>query len=153
MLWEPMGMCEITVKRTRLYLVTPVEFVSLLFRTHPCILAFITNIFYIIGIEMTFVGLIWCTLPYIVFKLAICFIALMTLDETCHIKRYDLVTWRMMLLVYCYQCHYMYQHYDVTQFEYVFWRHTMHEWVMNIHCKTWIAQEQFTNIVLTPSKR
>ena len=34
----------------------------------------------------------------------------------------------------------MQQHYDVTQFEYVLWRHTMHEWVMNIHYKTWIAQ-------------
>ena len=31
-------------------------------------------------------------------------------------------------------------HYDVTQFEYVLWRHTMHEWVMNIHNQTWIAQ-------------
>ena len=44
-------------------------------------------------------------------------------------------------------------HYDVTQFEYVLWRHTMHEWVMNIHYQTWIAQGRFTNIVLTPSKQ
>ena len=29
------------------------------------------------------------------------------------------------------------QHYEVTQFEYLLWRHTMHEWVMNIHYKTW----------------
>ena len=33
----------------------------------------------------------------------------------------------------------MQQQYDVTQFEYVLWRHTMHEWVMNINYKTWIA--------------
>ena len=30
------------------------------------------------------------------------------------------------------------------------WRHTMHEWVMNIHYKTWIAQGRFTNMILTP---
>ena len=28
-------------------------------------------------------------------------------------------------------------HYDVTQFEYVLWRHKMHEWVMNMHYQTW----------------
>ena len=66
MLREPMGRCEITVKRTRLYLVTPVEFVSLLFRTHPCILAFITNIFYIIGIKDDF-----CRVNFIHFALHI----------------------------------------------------------------------------------
>ena len=47
----------------------------------------------------------------------------------------------------------MQQHYDVMQFEYVLWRYTMHEWVMNIHYKTWITQERFTNVILTPSKQ
>ena len=61
--------------------------------------------------------------------------------------------WRTMLLLCCYHCDCMLQHYDVTQFECVLWRHTMHEWVMNIHLKTWIAQGRFTNIILTPSKQ
>ena len=39
----------------------------------------------------------------------------------------------------------------ITQFEYVLWCHTMHEWVMDIHCKIWIAQGRFTNIILSPS--
>ena len=42
------------------------------------------------------------------------------------------------------------QYYDVTQFEFILWRHTMHAWVMNIHCQTWIAQGRFTNIIHTP---
>ena len=29
----------------------------------------------------------------------------------------------------------------------------MHEWAVNIHYKTWIAQGWFTNIILTPSKQ
>ena len=93
-------------------------------------------------------------LIYFFFKFAICFIALMNLGETCHLKRRNLVTvWRTMLLLCCYHCDWMQQHYDVTQFEYVLWRHTMHEWVMNIHYKTWIAQGRFTNMILTPSKQ
>ena len=44
-------------------------------------------------------------------------------------------------------------HYDVTQFEYVLWRHTVPGQVMNIHYQTWIAQGRFTNIILTPSKQ
>ena len=61
--------------------------------------------------------------------------------------------WRTVLLLSCYNCDSTHQHYDVTQFEYVLWRHTMHERVMNIHYKTWIAQGRFTNMILTPSKR
>ena len=41
-----MGVCQLTVKRTRLCYckpVTPVECVSLSFRTHPCFLGFITH--------------------------------------------------------------------------------------------------------------
>ena len=134
--------------------VTPVECVSLSFRTHPCVLAFITHILRVNGIEMTFVWLIWYTLLYTFFKFAICFIALMNLGETCQLKRRDLVTvWRTMLLLCCYHCDWMQQHYDVTQFEYILWRHTIHEWVMNIHYKTWIAQGRFTNMILTPSKQ
>ena len=71
--------------------VTPIECVSLSFRTHPCVLAFITHILCINGIEMTFVWLIWYTLRYI-FQIAICFIASMNLGETCNLKRRDLVT-------------------------------------------------------------
>ena len=151
-----------TVERTRLCYwrsracnpVTPVEFVSLSFRTHPCVLAFITHILRANGIEMTFVWLIWYTLRYIIFKFAICFSALMNFGETCHLKRRNLVTvWRTMLLLCCYHCDWMQQHYDVMQFEYVLWRHTMHEWVLNIHYKTWIAQGRFTNTILTPSKQ
>ena len=134
--------------------VTPVECVSLSFCTHPCFLAFITHILCINGIEMTFVWLIWYTLGYIFFKFTVCFIALMNLGETCHLKRHSLVTvLPTMLLLCCYHCDCMLQHYDVTQFEYVLWHHTMHEWVMNIHYKTWIAQGRFTNIILTPSKQ
>ena len=78
----------------------------------------------------------------------------MNLGETCLLKRHDLVTvWRMKLLLCCYHCDCMQQHYDVTHFEYVLWRHTMHDWVMNIHYKTWIAQGRFINIILTPSKQ
>ena len=47
--------------------VTPVECVSLLFRTHPCVLAFIIHILCIKGIEITFVWLIQYILHYIFF--------------------------------------------------------------------------------------
>ena len=40
-----------------------------------------------------------------------------------------------------------------TQFEYILWGHTMHEWFINIHYKTWIPQGRFTNMILTPSKQ
>ena len=57
-----MGVCKMKVKRTRLCRscnpVTPVECVSLTFRTHPCVLAFITHISCINGIEMALVWLI-----------------------------------------------------------------------------------------------
>ena len=96
--------------------VTPFECVSLSFRTHPCVLAFIIHLLYINGSEMTFVWLIWCILLYVFFNFAICFIVLMNLGETCHLQRRDLVTWRTMLLVYCYYCNCMQQHYDVSQF-------------------------------------
>ena len=106
------------------------------------------------GIQMTFVWLIWYTLRCIFFKFAICFSALMNLGETCHLKRRDLVTvWRTMLLLCCYHCDGMQRHYDVTQLEYVLWRNTMHEWVMNIHYKTWIAQGRVTNMNPTPSEQ
>ena len=86
--------------------------------------------------------------------MAICSIALLILGETCHLKGRDRVTvWRTVLLLSRYYCDSTHQHYDVTQFEYVLWRHTMHGWVMNIHYKTWIAQGRFTNMILTPSKQ
>ena len=95
--------------------VTPMQCVSLSFRTHPSVLAFITHILRINGNEMTFVWLIWYTLRYIFFKFAIGFIALMNLGETCYSKRRHLVTvWRTMLLLYCYHCDCMQQHYHAV---------------------------------------
>ena len=78
---------------------------------------------------------------------------LINLDETCHLKgRYMATVWRTVLLLSCYDCHSTHQHYEVTWFENVLWRRTMHEWVMNIHHQTWIAQGRFINI-RTPSKQ
>ena len=61
--------------------------------------------------------------------------------------------WRTVLLLSCYDCDSTHQHYDVTRVEYVLWRRIMHEWVMNIHYQTWIAQGRFINIIRTPSKQ
>ena len=70
----------------------------------------------------------------IFFKFAICSIALLNLGETCHLKGRGMVTvWCTVLLLCCYDCEGTQQHYDITLLEYVLWRHTMHEWVMNIH--------------------
>ena len=67
-------------------------------------------------------------------KFGIRFIALLSLGETCHLKGREMVTvWRAVLLLSCYDCDSTHQHYDVTRFECVLWRYTMHEWVMNIH--------------------
>ena len=89
-----------------------------------------------------------------IFQIAICLISLMNLGETCHLKRRDLVmVWRTMLLLSCYHCDCMQQYYDIVQFEYILWCHTMHEWVMNIHYKSWTTQGRFTNIILTPLKQ
>ena len=60
---------------------------------------------------------------------------------------------RWALSLSCYDCDSTSQHYDVTRFKYVFWRRTMHEWVLNIHYQTWIAQGQFINMIRTPSKQ
>ena len=38
------------------------------------------------------------------------------------------------------------QRYDITQFG--LWRHTMYEWVMEIHYQAWIAQGRVTNIII-----
>ena len=85
--------------------VTPVECVSLAFRTHPCVLAFITHILCISGIEMALVWLIWYTFRYVFFKFVIFLIASMNLGETCHLKSNDVVMeWRTMLLLCCYHC-------------------------------------------------
>ena len=71
--------------------VTPVECVSLSFRTHSCGSTFITHILCINGVEMALVWLIWYTFSYISLNFAICFIALMNLGETCRLKRCDIV--------------------------------------------------------------
>ena len=89
------------------------------------------------------------TRSYIFFKFAICSIALLSLGETCRLKGRDMVTARRS----CHDCDSTHQHYDVTRFEYALWRRTMHEWVMNIHYQTWIAQGRFINIIRTPSKQ
>ena len=132
-----MGVCEMTVKHTRLchWIARPakpgctspvvqssktVSCVSLSFRTHPCVVAFITHKSCINGIEMTFVWLNKYALRYTFYKFVICFIAVVNLGETCHLKIRVLVTvWWTMLLLCCYHCDCMQQHYDVTQFEYV----------------------------------
>ena len=94
------------------------------------------------------------TRSYIFFKFAICSIALLSLGETCHLKGRDVVSvWRTVLLLSCYDCDSTCQYYDVTGFEYVLWCRTMHEWVMNIHYQTWIAQGRFINMIRTPSKQ
>ena len=117
--------------------ITPVECVSLSFRTHPCVLAFITYILCTHAIEMALVYWIYhkkVIRSYIFFKFAICSIALLSLGETCHLKGRDMVTvWRTVLLLSCYDCGSTHQHYDATRFEYVLWRRTIHKWVMNIH--------------------
>ena len=126
--------------------VTSVECVSLSFRTHPCVLAFITYIFYTNGIEMALGLWIWhkkVTRSYTFFKFVICSIALLNIGETCHLKGRDLVmVWQTVVFLSCYDCHSPLQHYDVTRFEYVLWCRTMHEWVMNIHYQTWIVPPQ-----------
>ena len=48
-----------------------------------CVLAFITHVLCINGIQMTFVWLIQYTLRYIFFKFVVCFIVLTNLGETC----------------------------------------------------------------------
>ena len=106
-----MGVSEMTVKRTRLcyWIARPAKpgvqssntsRVRFPVISHtPCVLAFITHILCINGIEMTPVWLIWYTLRNILFKFAICFIALMNLGETWHLKRRGLETvWQTMLV-------------------------------------------------------
>ena len=137
--------------------VTPGECVSLSFRTHPCVLAFITYILCTNGIEMALskdFNAKKVTRSYIFSKFAICSIALLSLGETCHSKGRDMVTVRRtVLLLSCFDCDSTHQYYDVTRFEYVLWRRTMHEWVMDIHYQTWIAQWRVINIIRTPSKQ
>ena len=123
--------------------VTSVKCVSLSFRTHPCVLAFITYIFCKTELRWLLANEFHkkVTRSYIFFKFAICSIALLSLDETCHLKGSDMVTVRRtLLLLSCYDCDSTRQHYDVTRFKYVLWRRTMHERVMNIHYQTWIAK-------------
>ena len=82
------------------------------------------HIFCTNGIEMAFGWWIKhkkVTHSYIFFKFAICFIALLSLGETCHLKGRDMVTvWRTLLLLSCYDCDSTCQHYDVTRFSYVY---------------------------------
>ena len=114
--------------------VTSVECVSLSFRTPPCVLAFITYILWTDGIAMALVYWIWHNKVAYFSKFAICSIALLNFGETCYLKGRGMVTvWCTVLLLCCYDCESTQQHYDITLFEKVLWRHTMHEWVMNIH--------------------
>ena len=160
-----MGVCKMTVKRARLcyWIARPAKpgvQSSNTSRVHftviyPCVLAFITHISCINGIEMTLVWLIWYTLRNIFFKFAICFIALMNLGETCHLKRR--ATWKRCGGRCC--C------YVVTIVNAC--SSIMTSRSLNTHCditqcmnglwifitKTWIAQGRFTNIILTPWKQ
>ena len=75
--------------------VTPIECLSLSFRKHPCILAFIIYLLCINIIQMAPVWWIWCTLSFTFFKSIICFIALFNFGETCHSKiRWMVTVWR-----------------------------------------------------------
>ena len=158
-----MGVCEMTVKRTRLcyWIARPAKpgvqssntsQVRFTVISHTLMRSrfYHTHTMYKRNWDdFCLVNLIYFELH--IFQIAICIVVLMNRGETCYLKRRDLVTvWRTMLLLCCYHCDCMQQHYDVTQFEYVLWCHTMHEWVMNIHYKTWIAQGRFTNMILTP---
>ena len=134
---------------------TPVKCLSLSFRTHPCILAFITYI------QMELRWLLSNEFDakkinhsYMFFKFAICSIALLSLGETWHLMGRGMVTvWQTVLLLSCYDCDSTHQHYDVMWFECVLWHRTMHEWVMNIHYQTWYAQGRLINIIRTLSKQ
>ena len=44
-------------------------------------------------------------------------------------------------------------HYNVTRCGYIFWCHTIHGRVMNIHYQNWIVQGSFTNIIRIPLKQ
>ena len=124
--------------------VTPVEYVSLSFRTYPCVLVFITYTLCTNGIEMVLSNEFntkKLTRSYIFFKFAICSIALLSLGETCHLKGWDMVTvWLAVLLLSCYDCDIIYQHYDVTRFECVLWRRTIMIGLWIFISKTWFAQ-------------
>ena len=158
-------MCKITVKHTRLcyWIAQPAKpgmqssnnsWVLCTVILHPRAFSLLPHTFCIHRIEMALVWWVWYTFNYIFLKFTICSIALINLDETCHLKRCDMVTvWQTLLFLRCYYYDSTQQHYEVMQLEYVLWCHTMHEWVMNNHYQSWIAQGQFTNIILTPSKQ
>ena len=137
--------------------VTPVECISLSFCTHLCVLALITYILCSNRIEMALVWWIYhkkVTHSYMFFKFTIYSIALLSHGETCQLKGHYMVTvWWMVLLLTCYDCDSMHQHCDIMRFEYVLWRLTIHEWVMNIHHQTWITQGGFINIIGSTSKQ
>ena len=94
------------------------------------------------------------THSYMFFKFTICSIALLSHGEKCQLKEHYMVTvWWTVLLLTCYNCDSTHQHCDIMRFEYVLWRLTIHEWVMNIHYQTWITQGGFINIIGTTSKQ
>ena len=76
-------------------------------------------------------------------------IALLNLGETYHLKGRDMVWYVVCVIV----ATLVWLHYDITRFEHVLWCNTVHEWVMNIHYQTSIAQGLFIYISRTPSKR
>ena len=131
-------MCEIAVKRTS---------VSLSFRTHPCVIAFITHIFCIKG-NMDGMTLVWWIshrFCYIFFQNSNLLHSVdkswwnMPYKET----RHEMV-WQTVLLRCCYGC-------DSTQ-ERIHIVISHNAWiVMNIHYQIQITQRRFTNIIRTPS--
>ena len=85
------------------------------------------------GIQLALLWWICYTFSFILFKYAILVIALMNFGETRHSKgRYMAIVWGTVLLLCCDDCDNTQQYHDVTRFECVLWRHTMHEWLMNI---------------------
>ena len=69
--------------------------ISLSFITSLCALAFVTHIL-CNKFEMALVWLISYTSSYIFFKFAICISVLMNLDETCHLKRRNMMWWLLL---------------------------------------------------------
>ena len=166
---ERTGVCEMTVKRTRLCywiarLAKPGVQSSNTSRVRFTVISHTpvrSRFYHIYSIQTELRWLLanefntkQLTCSYIFFKFAICSIALLSLGETCHLKGLDMVmVWRSLLLLSCYDCDSTRHHYDVMRFKYVLWRRTMHERVMNIYHQIWIAQGWFIIMIRTPSKQ
>ena len=112
------------------------QWISMSFRTHPCVLAFITHVLFKTEFSWLFSGEFDIHLLYI-FQIRN---SRHCVDEfwwTCHLKRrYMVIVWGTVLLLCCYDCGNTQQYHDVTRFECVLWRRKIREWVMNIDYQT-----------------